>query len=161
VRLETGLKKGVTAMTQLQLFETETCPLIQSELDGIARIEEMIRRGDQPVGDILRQIALQIAIVCGQSFKHLGKGTSKKHLVEKIRCYCGLQKTLLVSEAHSRADNLNLDGAKFRFVLAELVSLFKTGMQNAGTLNSQRALYDPLIANVVRTFHPGDLSRAW
>jgi hypothetical protein len=43
-----------------------------------------------------------------------------------------LQKTLVESEALTKRDQLDLDGPKFKFVLAEIVRLFEQALKDAG-----------------------------
>jgi hypothetical protein len=137
-------------MVQLDLFEApEPSPLVLQEIAGMTRIEEMISAGEKP-DVILRQIALQIALVYHQSIEQLGKNKSFKPSLDKMRCYRELQKSIMERHAYSAADHLDMDSPKFKFVLTEILKLFQSAVRNAGV--------DPAVAKSVM-MHFADLVR--
>jgi hypothetical protein len=119
-------------MEQLNLFPApDPSPLVRKEIAGMTRIEEMLNAGEK-LDVILRQIALQMALVYQQSIEEVSKGRSQKPLLLKMRCYHELQRSILELHAHSTTDHLDLDGPKFKFVFAEILKLFQGAVRNAG-----------------------------
>jgi hypothetical protein len=137
-------------MEQLELFKApEPSPLERQEIAGMTRIEEMISAGEKP-GVILRQIAMQIAVVYRQSVEEISRDRSQKPVLLKMRCYRELQRSIIERHEYSTADHFDLDSPRFRFVLGEILKLFQTAMRSAGV--------DPEIAKSVM-MHFADLVR--
>jgi hypothetical protein len=106
------------------------------ELTGIDRITQMIADPDAQLSDIMRYIALDIAGIMKQMTtdpgKILDRGlVSMKDLTDQIKAYQVLQRTLTDSDALSKKDILNMDGAKFKFVFKEIIRLFQEAMKDA------------------------------
>jgi hypothetical protein len=100
--------------------------------EGIAR---MIADRHAPIWMISRRIAREMANTIKHSkmpvkpFQHRGPQVELNSRMKALR---NLQRTLMESEGLSKRDQLDLDGPKFRFFLAEIVRLFEQALRDAG-----------------------------
>lgn len=101
---------------------------------GMARISDMVRDPETPVGDISRYIALEIAriIECMDSSDPLDHHRPMRDLNDQVKALRELQRTLTESDFLSRKDVLNLDGPKFQFMFKSIVDFFRRALTGAG-----------------------------
>lgn len=105
------------------------------EMLGIERISMLIADPDSSLPDIMRLIALEMALIMKKMTSErdpLDRGMlSMRDLNDQIKAYRELQRTLTESDALSKKDVLNMDGPKFKFVFKEIVRLFSEAMKDA------------------------------
>jgi hypothetical protein len=100
--------------------------------EGIAR---MIADRHAPIWSISRKIAYLMANTIKHSkmpvkpFQHRGPQVDMNSRMKALR---ELQRTLMEGEALTKRDVLDLDGPKFKFVLAEIIRLFGQALRDAG-----------------------------
>jgi hypothetical protein len=100
----------------------------------LEEIEEMISNPDVPIADIVRFIALQIARMMHQMSSPdpvMGAGWSKRNLLEQMKVWRELRRTLVESAALSHKEVLDLEGPKFMFVFNTLLALFAEALDDA------------------------------
>lgn len=86
--------------------------------------------------DFLRLVMMQMCIVClelGEAAEHSSLAFKVGPLVAQIRALRDLATTArLVSEFTVQEDVVNLDGAKFAYVLGRLIEVFRESVADAG-----------------------------
>lgn len=95
----------------------------------ISRILELIDNPESiDLPEINRLIAREIAVTLSDPSTSWNTRTAN----EKIKALRELAKTLLEGDNLSKKDFLNFDGPKFRYVLGELVQVFRSSLKSSG-----------------------------
>jgi len=96
-------------------------------------IAKMISDRNAPVWTISRVIAREMATTIKQAKTPVRPFQRPQvDLNSRMKGLRELQRTLLESEGLSKRDQLDLEGPKFNFVLAEIVRLFERALEDAG-----------------------------
>ncbi len=110
-------------------------PSSAAEPKGLDRIIEMITDPEVVLADVMRLIALEMALVM-KLMTHddpiSRTGYTQRDLNDRMKSFQLLQKTLTDSDQLSKRDTLNLEGPKFKFVFMELIRLFKQALKDSG-----------------------------
>ena len=80
----------------------------------------------------LPRINMLIALEIAYSLDNPKAEYNPRLIQEKVKALRELAKTLQEGEALSKKDFLNFDGPKFKYVLQELIILFKSSLKSAG-----------------------------
>jgi hypothetical protein len=122
----------VAAMSVGQCCSSHLCQ--PSPKSGVETLYTMVADPDAPIADISRLIAVQIAgiLVAMADERPTHRQASQRYLNDQVQVYRELQRTLTESDALSNRDTLDLDGPKFKFILTEIVRLFRQALKDAG-----------------------------
>lgn len=99
------------------------------------KLDEIIEKLEDPKApeeDVLRLITIQIALICEELAKCVGKPKMASHakwLMQVMKAFSALEKNLVNSAARKRADELNIYGPKFVFVYSKIVGYFKQALK--------------------------------
>lgn len=116
------------------------------------KLDEIIEKLEDPKvpeEDVLRLITIQIALICEELAKCVGKPNMVSHakwLMQVINACNALEKNLARSAARKRGDELNLYGPKFGFVYWRIVEYFKQALK-------ETKLLDITTDTVMKIFH--------
>lgn len=115
------------------------------------RMDEIIAMLDDPEATDLEALNKMIALEIAYALTDPKIEFNPRAVNERVKALRELSKTLQEGENISKKDFLNFDGPKFKFVLGELVLLFRTSLKQSGqpedsTNHCLRVFRDLLIA---------------
>lgn len=96
------------------------------------RMDEIIEQLNDPEATDLEQLNKLIALEIAYALTDPKIEFNPRAVNERVKALRELSKTLQEGENISKKDFLNFDGPKFKFVLGELVMLFRQALKNAG-----------------------------
>lgn len=121
---------------------------------SLDRIIELTMDPNADPGEINRLIAAELARLIKKLAEVNADPTTaytKTNVKDQIRSLRELSKTIIESENLSKKDNLNFDGPKFRFAVAQLMNFFKKAVTDAGhdesTANGIMRSYRTILAS--------------
>lgn len=97
-----------------------------------SRMDEIIEALNDPEATDLEQLNKLIALEIAYALTDPKIEFNPRAVNERVKALRELAKTLLEGENLSKKDFLNFDGPKFKFVLGELVLLFRQALKSAG-----------------------------
>lgn len=98
------------------------------------KLDEVLAKLEDPncsAAEVSRMIAIELAKIARDAVRIDIQDAWKQKLYEtQVKVLQALSKQLSDTEVLSKKDNLNFDGPKFRWVLAELTSIFKKTLED-------------------------------
>lgn len=135
-------------------FDTQKPGVFQEEgvEAGRTRMSEILEKLEDPectdLEAINRLIAVEIALTLGNpTLKFTPRAIS-----DRVKALRELTRTLQEGDNLSKKDFLNFEGPKFKYVLQELVGLFRTSLKDGG-------LQEDAVNHVLRVFRNGLVMR--
>lgn len=100
--------------------------------DHPTRMDEIIEMLENPQETDLERITRLISIEIAYALTNPKAEYNSRLIQERVKALRELAKTLQEGDTLSKKDFLNFDGPKFKYVLQELVLLFKGSLKSAG-----------------------------